>query len=286
MHRFYKYLKSFDSFILQYSKPIGRILSVLAIGIIIFKISGLNIADYHLNLDINLSWVIWLGLLLFFTLNHGLDAYIWRYILSRGYISISIKEALIMNWNSLLFALATPNRVGEIPARRLMLKKHDLITVYKQAGIHYLFKPLTFFILVLFSLYGIYFESSFSELSLAIIGMLFVVFFRFPKSRMTIQLIGLNSLRIMSYCIQHGLILMILNGIEIDFKALQSILFIHSSGALVPHVFGTEVFIKSVIFNFSENIQLSWISFTVSLALLWIMNIVLPALIALGLKKS
>lgn len=286
MHRFYKYLKSFDSFILQYSKPIGRILSVLAIGIIVYKIRGLNLEEYHLNLEFTLSWEICLGLILFFTLNHGLDAYIWRYVLSRGSISLSMKEALIMNWNSLLFALATPNRVGEIPARRLMLKNYDLMSVYKQASIHYLFKPFTFFLLILFSLYGINFESSFFEFSIVINGMLAAVFFGFNKSRMTIKLVGLNSLRVLCYCIQHGLILMALNGVQIDFSTINSILFIHSSGALLPHVFGTEVFIKSVIFHFFENIQLSWISFTASLVLLWIMNIVLPALIALGLKKS
>lgn len=286
MNRFYKYLKSFDSFILQFSKPLGWILSVLALGIILYRFSQFEYGSSDFSFTLNLNSVIGFGLVLFFCINHGLDGYIWRLILKKGNIEISLINAVKMNWSSLLLGLATPSRIGEIPARRLLLKNHDYKIVYKQAGLHYLFKPLTFLFLLVISTIGIYWINIIYQvlISCGVLGVL--LFILIPSLRFTIQVIGLNILRICSYCIQHLLLLSALNAFDFGVLEFVNVVFIHSSGALVPHVFGTEVFIKAVIFDLIQFNQLSWFMFTLSLMVLWIMNIVLPALLALGFKKS
>lgn len=283
MNRFYKYLKSFDSFVLEFSKPIGRIFSSLAIMLFVFRFIefDFSILRFKISYDI----ILWIGLLCLFFINHGLDAFIWRYILTKANITISMKDALKMNWRSLLIGIATPSRIGEIPARRLLLSEYNLEDVYKSASIHYLFKPTSFVILCLFGLLGYYFEFYYWHV-LLLVFILLIGFYIFPYYRMSVKLIGLNILRVISYCIQHMFILMIFMGFVFKCNHLNTFVFIHSSGAIIPHVFGTEVFIKSIVYDLIHLNHLSWLNFTVSLFLLWIMNIVLPGLIGVILKKD
>ena len=285
MNRFYKYLKSFDSIILQYSKPIGQILSLSALLIFIYKISQVNLGDLNINIDGIVSWWGVLGVLLCFGINHSLDAFIWRFILRDNDIHISLKEALIMNWRSLLFAIATPSRIGELPARRIFLNNQDLKLSYKSAGIHYVFKPLTFLMLFVMG-FGVVKYGDQISLIYWVIGLIFMIGLVLKKYRLVFKLILLNSLRVFSYCLQHGFILVVLYNIQVSLDSLFVLIITHSSGALIPHIFGTEIFIKSLIYDFVGINKLTWVSFTFSLFLLWCMNIMLPALIALGLKKD
>lgn len=286
MNRFYKYLKSFDSFILQFSKPLGWVFSILALGVILYKFSQFEYGSSDFNIQLNLNPSIGFGLIFFFCINHGLDGYIWRLILKKGNIKVSVINAVKMNWSSLLLGLATPSRIGEIPARRLFLKDEDYKTVYKQAGLHYLFKPLTFFFLLVISTISLYFGHITYHILVSFFILFFLLLVLMSPLRFTLQVVGLNILRICSYCIQHLFILSFLNSINFRLTDFINVIFVHSSGALVPHVFGTEVFIKAVIFDLIQFNQLSWFMFTLSLMILWIMNIVLPALFVLGFKKS
>ncbi len=286
MNRFYKYLKSFDSFILDYSKLIGKILSVFAVLVFIYKLYTSDLDIKNLEWRLSPNWILWFFVFIIsFILNHSLDAYIWRFILQSRVIDISLKEAIQMNWKSLLYSVSTPNRIGEIPARRILLKEHDITSVYKSAGLHYIFKPVTFLLLLVISLY---FEKSDSYvLGIILFGFILscILFVIYKFGRMFIQLIALNILRVISYCLQHIVLLIIFGGVVFDFSTLNSVVFIHSSGALIPHVFGTEIFIKSAVFDLIHINQLSWGIFTFSLFILWVINIIIPALVALGFKK-
>lgn len=285
MNRFYKYLKSFDSIILQYSKPIGQILSVSALLIFVYKISQINLSDLNTNLSETVNWWGVLGVFVCFTLNHSLDAFIWRFTLKDNGIHISLKDALIMNWRSLLLAIATPSRIGELFARRMLLNKQDLKQSYKSAGIHYIFKPLTFLMLFIISFSSIKYGNQISPIYWGT-GLILIIGLALKKYHMVLKLTLFNSLRVFSYCLQHGFVLVALYNIQIRLDNFFVLLVTHSSGALIPHVFGTEIFIKSIIYNFVGINKLTWVSFTFSLFLLWCMNIMLPALISLGFKKD
>ncbi len=285
MNRFYKYLKSFDSTLLDYSKVIGRVLPVLAIIIFSYKFSQLDVDSLDIEIVLSHSIYLWLILLLCFIINHVLDAIIWRYILVKEGITISIKEALYMNWKSLLYSISTPSRIGEIPARRILLKAQNDIKVYKSASIHYVFKPISF--LFTFGLSYVVWKDHLSIIHILLIGSVFVIllYLLIPSIRKYVYLVVLNIFRIITYSVQHGIIVMILGLFTIKFKLVNVLVLIHSLGALLPHIFGTEIFMKSAIFELIDINLLSWESFVLSVILLWIMNIVLPALIALGLKK-
>lgn len=285
MNRFYKYLKSFDSTLLEYSKVIGKVLPVLAIIIFVYKLSHLDIDSLQIEFELSRSIYLWLVLLLCFIINHVLDAIIWRYILVKEGIVISIKAAMYMNWKSLLYSISTPSRIGEIPARRLLLKAKNDIKVYKSASIHYVFKPISF--LFAFGLSYIIWKDHLSIINVLLIGSVSAIILNLliPSIRKYVYLVVLNIFRIITYSIQHGVIVMLLGLFTIKFKLINIFVLIHSLGALIPHVFGTEIFMKSAIYELIDINLLSWESFVLSVSLLWIMNIVLPALIALGLKK-
>ena len=72
MNRFYKYLKSFDSFILDYSKLIGKILSALAVLVFIYKLYMSDLDIYNLEWKLSPNWILWFILFIVsFILNHS-----------------------------------------------------------------------------------------------------------------------------------------------------------------------------------------------------------------------
>lgn len=285
MNRFYKYLKSFDSFILEYSKLLNRIFSLFAILVILYKLIYTSFT-YSIFWDLSFDYTLWLGLLVCFWINHLLDAFIWRYVLLNDGIHISIKKALKINWKSLLFSISTPSRIGEIPARRLLLEEYNATDVYKSASTHFIFKPISFLVLFLLSLVWWKWQVYFLYIILGLAFVVIVCYTFMYSLRTYIHLIILNSIRVISYCIQHGMIILLLGISDLTLESLNLFVFIHSLGALIPHIMGTEILMKSALYELIHINLLSWESFTCSLFILWVMNIVLPALIALGLKRK
>ncbi|MGB0869023.1 MAG: hypothetical protein ACPGSD_05460 [Flavobacteriales bacterium] len=264
---------------MKWSKPISWVCSVLSLIFVIYTLGSSNLSFSSLKVDYNISWISGFGFFLFFGLNHTLDALVWKSILNKEQIQISTKKALMMNWKSLLFSIITPNRIGEIFKRRMLMPHVDPKLTYRLASVHYVFKPITFVLLFLLSWIFLY-DYTYGIWCL-MFSVCFLVFFRSIYSK----LIFLNSLRVLSYCMQH-LFLLGLISITINEIGFLHIVHIHSSGALIPHVFGTEIFMKSALFKFLNPHWVNWHLFTLSLTLLWLTNIAIPAFVSLMFKSN
>lgn len=262
---------------LQWSKPIMWFSSLFALVFFFWTLAEKSIPFESLtHFSFSSHYYVFL-ILIFFFINHITDAFIWKKILKRSSINLSIIGSLKMNWKSLLLSITTPNRVGEVFMRRLLLKKTSLKLSYQSAGIHFIFKPITFSLLFFISWLSYTYSTYF------LLGFLCLMFIGYYYKVIYLDLIALNSIRILSYCIQHVFILKYL-GVSAFLHELFVVVNIHSSGALIPHLFGTEILIKLSLFELSSQQWTSWNVFTISLLILWLMNILVPSLIALSFK--
>ncbi|MBL4593272.1 MAG: flippase-like domain-containing protein, partial [Flavobacteriales bacterium] len=100
------------------------IIGVVAIGYIFIKLKD----EFFLNLQvINGQNIIYSAIVITIFLlfvNWGIEAFKWRYAISKVE-RISFKKAFKLTLTGITLGIITPNRVGEIPARALLLNRNS-----------------------------------------------------------------------------------------------------------------------------------------------------------------
>ena len=282
------------------------LIGVTALAFIVFKLrDGLdNNIEYLISAEIGYYYIVFCLFLMF--VNWGIETFKWQFLINR-LVSISFLQAFKMVLTGITVSIVTPNRVGEIPGRVLLLNESentkDLVWLTTMGA----FAQLVVTLVV--GLIGLYFTIHFfvnyitsnailviSVFVVLIIG-LFLFFqkilkllnkFKFFKrigANKSSQLsflhlfltLLLSVLRYLVFCLQYWLILMAFS-IDLNYNLmLIPVCFLIASS--IPTILLSEIGVRSsvAIFVFgmvSENVM----GIVLASLLLWIINIALPSL--------
>jgi hypothetical protein len=291
MQVFYKYLKSFDLFLIKYAKWL-KLASALATILLFVYFLDKNWESFNQISTIlrweDFYWLHFLILLILFIFNHLFDALLWRKILKKvSNIHISLLTCWRMNWKTLSVSIATPGRIGEIPFRRILIDRYAKEKPYSSAIQMFVIKPLSFgFIAILsVSLVNLGWYNALTIPVLVVALILGLHYFLKITYGSLLQFLGINFLRVLSFCAMHFVILDILTAKSLSFYAYLSILLTHSIGSFIPNAMGSEVLLKASIGELL-NFDFPFSVFTLSLLLLWVLNIFIPVLVGLFLYRN
>jgi Lysylphosphatidylglycerol synthase TM region len=244
-------------------------------------------------------------------LNWGVESYKWKYII-RKYVQINFFKAFKFVLTGVTISLITPNRVGEIPARVMLLngdeKSKDLVWLTTLGAFSQLL------ITVILGVIGLFFSSHYFEnyyfnfLFLVLFGcvlllsMLFVSFQKMPSIFQKIPILNklsskdfkelsfvelanvliLSALRYAVFCLQYWLVL---KAFTIHLDEIQEIMLIPVCfliASIIPTILLSEIGVRTSVAVFvfgmvSDNV----IAIILASLLLWIINIALPAFFGL-----
>ncbi len=147
------------------------------------KIRDINIHDFKLD-EYKYSYLIFAFLLMF--INWSIEAFKWKFLI-KNFERISFFTALKSITIGIVFGLFTPNRLGEIPGKTVLLKKENRIKGAIAASVG---SFAQFCITFIFGLLGIAFLIFFTKNS---------VFYRFLTHKTAIGLIFFASLLLFIY---------------------------------------------------------------------------------------
>jgi len=295
----------------------------ILIGIIAFVFIYLKLKDglssyytpYFVG-DVNVRLLLLVCLLCF--LNWGIEAYKWKILIS-GIVKISWLKSLRLIFTAITIGLLTPNRVGEIPSRVLLLnRKNDLKSLitfttfgaYAQGIVTLLF-GVTGFALTL----GYFLHTPFVNTGLLGSGLmlLLVVLFYFrpelikfigdkiPFFRdnkifdsigllsfsLLLKILGISMLRYIVFFAQYYLVL---EAFDITFSSYSDIFLIAVCFLLasaIPTILLSEIGVRGsvalFVFGFVSDNTVAIVLASISL---WAINVAFPALIGLtGLQE-
>lgn len=243
-------------------------------------------------------------------LNWGLESYKWKYII-RNYVQINLFKAFKLILTGVTISLITPNRVGEIPGRVILLNntesRKDLIWLTSIGAFSQLL------ITVLIGIVGLYFSNNYIEnnysnfLVLALLGcvllliMFFVFFQKMPSFFQKIpflkrlssndfhqlsfveltNVLVLSGFRYIVFCLQFLLVLKAFQ-IELIDNEILLIPICFFIVSIIPTMLLSEIGVRTSVAVFvfgmvSDNV----IGIVLASLLLWIINIALPAFLGL-----
>lgn len=292
MKDFNSYIQFFDSFITKHLKVIKVIFSLITFVIFSFYFYKNRVSFLQINNLINwdkLSFTFIFYLILCFFATHFLDALLWKKILDyTTNKKISVYKSFVMNWKTLAVSISTPGRIGEIPYRKILLGNEGLsLKNYKSATRFFIIKPITFLYFLLISITYLWLPEYIMYL-LPVYLFLILVTIKLVLSLSifkSIKLILINSLRVFSFCALHFLILQLFCINKLEFINFIHLIFVHSVGAIIPPIFGSDILLKSTLPEiFSFDLPFSIFSFSV--LSIWFINIFIPTIIGLFLKHK
>lgn len=249
---------------------------------------------------------------LFVFLNWGLEAFKWKYAI-RKTLKISFVKAFNYTLTGITAGLLTPNRIGEIPFRALLLGKNyfkditlkTIVSSYSQMIITLIVGVCGLMISYqLFNL-GINANLLFGVLILVVVVMVVLYFklhyfklllYKIPYLRKNqlaealgafsfnelLFILGLSFLRYLIFSIQYFLVLV---GFGIDMNNLTSISLItvcFMVASIIPTILISEIAVRASVALFIFGIITDMnISIMAASILLWIINVAFPALLGL-----
>jgi uncharacterized membrane protein YbhN (UPF0104 family) len=260
------------------------------------------------------SAILLTGLLLF--LNWGIEAMKWRYSI-RKVEKISIRKAFNLTLTGITLGIITPNRIGEIPARALLLNKKvfgeltlkTLVSSFSQVVITFFIGIIgliviqnkfdfqlntflldSFLFILLFLILVVYFKiGSLQKLINKVIyfrkKQLFLALSDYSFSEL-LNLLGFSFLRYVVFSFQFWLVLTAfgVNLLTIEEILLIPVCFLFAS--IIPTILISEIGVRGSVALFVFGIVSDMdIQIILASVLLWLINVALPALIGLlGLK--
>lgn len=241
--------------------------------------------------------------------NWWLEAFKWRYTIKNSH-KIDQKEALICTITGITASLITPNRLGEIPFRAMILDRDN----YKELAVKTVVSSLSqVLVTILMGLLGIVFSlhllESFVNINLIIIfivllGVVLLLFYflssklNFLKKYKTaiaftqfsqkqlMTMLMLSFIRYMVFTVQYFLILKAfgINMYLLHEFFLIPVCFLFSS--LIPTILLSEIIVRGsialLIFGLITNANTEIVYASI---LLWVMNIAFPALLGMFYLK-
>ncbi len=301
----YKYLKIYEDLGSKAIEVFRYIFTLLALVFVYLKLKGGFSSEMFEVLVLNISNSVQLSSLLFVILfgvvHHWTDALIWKRILNREF-SVSIFQALSMNWTSLAYSFYSPGRVLDIPSKVLLLDKLESKFKWKASTLYNLLKPLSTLILGLYSITFLLTDNWTIPLVLFFVIWMMIIFswpFKFFDKLIEIfpywsrneisMLIGLNCMRVLFLTAEHICILLILR-FEFPLGDLfLYLLLIHTLVTFIPQIAGTEILVKSYLCFYFLQIDLhsgAELILGSSVLILWIVNVLFPVLIGLIQQKK
>lgn len=261
------------------------------------------------------SAILLTGLLLF--LNWGIEAIKWRYSI-RKVEKISIRKAFNLTLTGITLGIITPNRIGEIPARALLLNKKafgeltlkTLVSSFSQVVV-------TFFIgiiglIVIQNKFDFHLNSFLiNSFLFTLLFLILIVYFKiasiqklinkvnyFRKKELfqalsdysfseLLNLLGFSFLRYVVFSFQFWLVL---KAFGINLLSMEEILLIPVCflfASIIPTILISEIGVRGSVALFVFGIVSDMdIQIILASLLLWIINVAMPALMGLfGLKN-
>ncbi|MCT4664729.1 MAG: hypothetical protein N4A45_05805 [Flavobacteriales bacterium] len=284
MNIFYKYLHSFDRLFSKNVKWIQWILLALSFFLFYqyFDQAWNKWEQTKINWSPSFSIFFFIGF--FWLIHHALETYLWIAVVKKSSRkTLSFKQALVMNWKALVMSLSTPFRVAEIPFRKKYLESLGIQKSQYQSVLQLFFiKPLFYvFVLgtvLLFSFQGIWVILGCFFLLVSI----FATIFLFQKQKFW-DIWIINLLRVLAYFGIHTFILSLMLPDIVFLELLKPIGLVHSASSFLPHFAGTDIIFKTALQSFLK-LGIDFKLFSMSLVILWILNIFIPSIVGLFLK--
>jgi uncharacterized protein (TIRG00374 family) len=287
-------------------------IGIIAVWFIYYKLKDqffLNFQQIIIE-ETNYSLIILVLFMLF--LNWGIEAVKWRYSIKKVQ-KVSIFKAFKLTITGITLGLITPNRIGEIPSRALLLNKNSfkeitlktLVASFSQVLITFLLgviglvftinsfnfgiKPTILLVglvtvtLVLFLIYFKVnkFEKLFNKIKFFREKEIFKALSEFSSNEL-INLLLMSFLRYIVFSFQFYIILYAfgISLVSINEIMLISVCFMFAS--FIPTIFISEIGIRGVVavfvFGTISDLALQIVMASISL---WIINVALPALLGI-----
>ncbi len=291
-------------------------IGVVAIYLIYIKVKTQFEINFNQLVDVN--YLLLIIAFLLFTVNWGIEAYKWKYLVSST-IKISLFTSFKIIMTGITIGLITPNRVGEIPARVMLLndKKQlkNLITftfigAFAQGLITVIFGVLALFLTLNYFI-QFPFTSIFFLIAIGIVVALTILYFNpkifkklgnkitFIKKRLLfdsfnlllfselLNILLISALRYLVFSLQYYLIL---TAFGIGFSSIQDLALIAICFVItstIPTILISEIGVRGSVALFVFGlISPHALAIVMSSIMLWIINIAIPSLIGIyGLKQ-
>ena len=293
-------------------------IGVVAIIFIYVKMKERFIDDFFHFSYHNVNLLLLLLAFLLFIVNWGVEAYKWRWLLSQ-IRKISWFQSFKIIMTSITISLLTPNRVGEVPARVLLLNNRN--SLKREITYTFLGAYAQGIATLLFGVIGLYITLNhfinvpFIRLALiiTIIFLLLIIFlffnpaaFRYLTNKvpfikrkdvfgfmdefsfsMMLSVLGISMIRYFVFFVQYYLIL---TAFHIEFNMLSDIFLIAVCffvTSTIPTILISEIGVRGstalFIFGFISD---DTMAIVLSSIVLWGINVAFPAIIGLaGLNK-
>ena len=288
------------------------VIGVIAIGYIYIKLKE----EFFLNLDVisgqNIVYIAIVIAIMLLFVNWGLEALKWRYAISKVE-RISFRKAFNLTITGITLGIITPNRVGEIPARALLLNRDSFkeltlktlvasfsqvmitffigiigfITIYDKfnfglnIGLVFIFLSILFLLLlVIYFKIGLL-QKFFNKINYFRVQQIFKALSDFSDKEL-LNLLGFSLLRYLVFSFQFWLVLFAfgINLVTLEDILLIPVCFLFAS--IIPTILISEIGVRSsvalLIFGVVSNMDVQIILASV---LLWFINVGLPAIIGL-----
>ncbi len=294
----------------------------LSIGIAAVYFIYINIKDnFFEELQFLKEDTIGFGLLLIALLlvffNWGIEAFKWKYVI-KDTEKITFKTAFKHTLTGITLSILTPNRIGEIPARAVLLNKDKfkeltlktLVSSYSQMLITLLAGLIGYFITMeryelFFNLHLIFFMLLISLI------LLLLIYFRVNKIEYLLnklnlfknkkifaalsqfsfkELLNVMFLSLLRYGVFFLQFYLVLKGMGISLISIEEIMLISVCflfASFIPTILISEIGVRGsvAIFVFGTISDMDT-QIILSSVLLWVINVALPALIGLSNLKS
>ncbi|MCO6498985.1 MAG: flippase-like domain-containing protein [Vicingus serpentipes] len=294
------------------------LIGVAALILILYKIKDdfVNPLYFQLFQVSHIHYIIIAFLLLFF--NWGMEAYKWRFLMN-GIENISFFTAFKLTITAITIGIITPNRIGEIPGRVLLLNNKDhfssailktAIGAFSQLIITFILGTIAVFFTI--ELYQLHLNSIYVKVGLLLITVLLLLayflhqplkafFYKIPylrnkkwldglqdfTSKQLLYILFLSGLRYFLFSLQYYLILL---AFGVNFNSYNAVLLIplcFMVTSLVPTLLISEIGVRGsvalLVFGIITNNE---IAIVFSSVLLWLINVATPALIGLFFMKK
>ncbi len=288
------------------------IIGIIAVYFIYTRVESSFLINLN-NLDekgLNYTFLFLAFILLF--LNWGIEAVKWKYTIRNDKV-VSIVKAFKLTITGITVGLLTPNRIGEIPARAMLLDKKIFKQLVLKTGVSSFSQLL---ITMLFGVVGLILTADMFATSINFIGwiigltigvvLLFLVYFRTNKlnlvfnkikfirekkiveslSEFSILELGnillMSALRYVVFVLQYYLVLKAFNISLLGIDELFLIPVCFMIASFIPTILISEIGVRGSVALFvfgivsDMDIQIVLASIT-----LWMINVALPALLGL-----
>ena len=287
-------------------------IAVFAVWFIYFKIKDNFILNFHqiVTKDINFT-LLWTAILLMF-LNWGTEAVKWRYSIKKIQ-KISITKAIQCTVTSITMGLITPNRIGEIPSRAILLNRN----LFKELTLKTMVASFSqMLITLLFGAIGLLITNKYFNIeidtSILIAGFTFIILFTFlvyfKVSKLAkllhsvnyfrereifkalsdfsyqelVNLLLFSFLRYFIFTVQFYLVLTAFGVSLNSFNNIMLIPVCFMFASFIPTILISEIGVRGavavIVFGTISNFELEII---IASILLWMINVALPALIGI-----